>query len=306
MDNTILALRREPSAQPRRTVAQVIDWFLANDARMTNPDARRERARVLGLFAANYGERPVDEMIGADLVEFLNAQAGVRTRWTRKRWIGTVKRPFNLAARLGIISGCPFSGVSIGKGKRGRDLSPSEFQSAMRNATPVFRRVLIFLRFSGARPGEMRTLEWVHIRDLARAIVRSEHKTESTLDDPRPRQIQLNAVLIKLLAWLKRKRFHTRWVFTNTFGRQWTTRRLCANLAKIRGKTGLAFDVKLYGCRHAYATGAIVNGVDIATLAELMGHASVKTTEWYLHLAGKSEYLQAASEKAVKGCCRRG
>lgn len=282
-----------------KTVAEVIAWFLANDTRMQSVEARKERARVLGLFVGRYGARPVSEMIGADLVEFLNAHPGCAARWTRKRWIATVKRPFNYAARLGLIPGCPFAGVSAPKGRRGRDVSPAEFQAMLRAATPAFRRVLIFLRWSGARPGELRALEWSQVRELARAIVQGEHKTADTLTDSRPRRIQLNRVLVKLLAWIRRHQPKGGPVFRNSYGGRWLTHALCKNLATIRRKAGLDASVKNYGCRHAYATGAILNGVDIATLAELLGHASIKTTEWYLHLAGKSDHLAMASERAV-------
>jgi integrase len=301
------AFQSVKAAQPRRTVTWVIDWFLKNDTKMQNREARKERARVLGLFCAhrNTDGRPVgdaftDECIGADLVEFLSAHPGAKARWTRKRWIATIKRPFNFAARLGLIPGCPFSGVTAPKGKRGRDVSPEEFQAMLREATPAFRRVLIFLRWSGARPAELRALEWPQVRELASAIVQGEHKTSTTLTDARPRRIQLNRVLLKLLAWIKRRSVG-KFVFVNHFGGVWTTRALCKNLEGIRTRANLDPSVKNYGCRHAYATGAILNGVDVATLAELMGHASVITTQWYLHLAGKSDHLQAAAERAVQG-----
>jgi integrase len=280
---------------------------------MTNQEARTERARILRLFLSHrrsdgqlLADLPVAEAIGADLVEFLAAQDGVKARWTTKRWIATIKRPFNLAARLGLISGCPFAGVSAPKGKRGRDVSPTEFQAMLREATPAFRRVLIFLRWSGARPAELRELEWPHVRELARAIVQGEHKTVNTLTDARPRRIQLNRVLLKLLAWIKRSQKSGKYVFVNFYGTQWQTRALCKNLETIRHRANLEPSVKIYGCRHAFATGAILNGVDIATLAELMGHASTLTTQWYLHLAGKNDHLQAAAERAVQGISRKG
>lgn len=54
-------------------------------------------------------------------------------------------------------------------------------------------------------------------------------------------------------------------------------------------------EAKLYGIRHAFGTRAIMSGsVDLKTLAEVMGHTTTRTTEHYLHVAGKHEHLARA------------
>ncbi|WP_372743021.1 integron integrase [Neptunomonas sp.] len=49
-------------------------------------------------------------------------------------------------------------------------------------------------------------------------------------------------------------------------------------------------DASTHTFRHSFATQCILNGMDIRTLQEIMGHASVSTTQIYLHI---SEQLQA-------------
>src|ERR1043165_9045344 len=49
-------------------------------------------------------------------------------------------------------------------------------------------------------------------------------------------------------------------------------------IRKAREKAGLPYDVKLHGVRHFYATRAVLNRVDIATLAEWLGHEQIATT----------------------------
>ncbi|MEE0815173.1 MAG: tyrosine-type recombinase/integrase, partial [Desulfovibrio fairfieldensis] len=51
--------------------------------------------------------------------------------------------------------------------------------------------------------------------------------------------------------------------------------------------------------RHTYATKMLEAGTDIYTLKELMGHASVTTTEIYLHLCDRAKREQALARIAL-------
>jgi len=298
-----------PSSPPPRrqhlvTVQEVIDWFLANGPD-GDPKALKERRRILTMFTAGFGSCAVDDLNGNDLVEFVAGQKRVTKGHTIARWYRTLKHPFNLAEELGLILRRPFRRVKLPKGDRGRDLLPEEFRALLRLATPPFRRILIFLLCCGGRPGEVKVAEWVHVKAAEGRIVlpRNLHKTGKKTG--KPRRIKLNSVLVKLLKWLKRRAGAESHIFLNSYGRPWKTRALCKNLQEIRAKAQLPKDVKLYGCRHTFATQQLLSGTDLATLAELLGHESVKTTEWYVHLAGKDDHLSAAAEKAVGALFKR-
>jgi integrase len=328
-----------------RTVAEVVEWYLLNDTQLTCAKGKIERERILRLLCVFtnsdgrlLGESPVSECKGQDLVEFLNAHWRHSALWTRRRICVSVKVAFNRAHQLGLINAMPFKAVKErGKCAIGRDISWEEFRALLRLSTPAIRRVLIFCRFSGARPGELMALEWHEIDFTGKIIVKYKHKTAYLGHGPRI--IRLNEVCLALLKWLKKAntqewvdaqiqyldgtiaalslpieiRRHairkrdvllawqpSRFVFTNCFGGKWTTRALCKNIAQRRVKAGLPADVRLYSTRHGFATGAILNGVDVATLAELMGHSCILTTQKYVHVAGKRAHLNAAVNKAVK------
>jgi site-specific recombinase XerC len=69
---------------------------------------------------------------------------------------------------------------------------------------------------------------------------------------------------------------------------------------RLKDKLGLADDVCAYLIRHAFGTNAILNGVDVATVSELMGHASTEiTTGVYVHRAEQKSHLQQAVTQAV-------
>lgn len=289
----------QPGQSP--TVQDVVDWFLSRKT-STNKTALTEIRRILRLFIAKFGPVSVEKMTGADLVEFVEGFPDVRKLNTVARWYRTIKQPFNVSERMGITKFNPFKMVAIPKGDRGRDLSPSEFRALLRLTTPIFRRVLIFLRYSGARPGELRELLWTHIvwTQTGATIVKKLHKTSATQATPKPRKIYLPAPLVKLLLWLK-KRSKSEFVFVNKFGGPWQIGTLCTRLRKLRQKAQFGPDVKLYGCRHMFATQCVLTGIDPATLQQLMGHANIATTQIYIHLAGQDEHLADAVEKAFRG-----
>lgn len=56
------------------------------------------------------------------------------------------------------------------------------------------------------------------------------------------------------------------------------------HLATIRR---LSFDFRLYDCRHSFATRALESGVDLLTLASILGHANLKMVSRYAHPSEK-------------------
>jgi site-specific recombinase XerD len=55
-----------------------------------------------------------------------------------------------------------------------------------------------------------------------------------------------------------------------------------------------------YTMRHSFATQALVNGVGIAHVAELMGHVDTSmVSQHYAHLAGNVQHMREAAKKAA-------
>ena len=56
---------------------------------------------------------------------------------------------------------------------------------------------------------------------------------------------------------------------------------------RIRNEAGLP-GLRIHDLRHSWASVAAMNGVDMVTIAKLLGHALVETTERYTHLSDRS------------------
>jgi site-specific recombinase XerD len=275
-------------------VDQVVESYLRHaQAEMSASYANREY--VLRLFVRDFGTRLVTECRAFHLQQWIEGKKSLRSNWTRRRWASSVRAAFTWAAKLGMIEANPFTGVTFAKGERGYPVEPEQFQTMLRMSTALFRRVLIFLRFTGCRPGEMAKVQWTDIDYKRACIVLAKHKTAKRTG--LPRTIVLHPVVVKLLVWIRRRRPHPELVFVNQRGTQWTNTALAWRVRQIREAADIPPDATLYCCRHAFGTQGVLAGVDLMTLAALMGHQSISTTQIYVHLAGKTDHLQAAVGK---------
>lgn len=87
-------------------------------------------------------------------------------------------------------------------------------------------------------------------------------------------------------------------IFRNSKGRPWTRHALVSRLYRLSKKLG--FHVCPYAVRHTFATDAIYRGVDLQTIAVLMGHANLNMlSRVYQHIRKRSDHLRAGLRKAV-------
>ena len=108
-----------------------------------------------------------------------------------------------------------------------------------------------------------------------------------------------------LQRWLGRrgevlaKRFRgqdARAVFLNFRGGRLTTRSVARHLDAYARAAGLVRHVSPHALRHSYATHLLAGGADVRSIQELLGHASLSTTQRYTHVG--VELLQAVYDKA--------
>jgi integrase/recombinase XerD len=90
-------------------------------------------------------------------------------------------------------------------------------------------------------------------------------------------------------------------LFCNTRGTAWTKNAIVSRFARLRDKLGLPKGTIAYALRHTYVTEALVNGVPIAMVAELVGHKNdrlIRST--YGHLRQKAQFMQKLAESATR------
>lgn len=85
-------------------------------------------------------------------------------------------------------------------------------------------------------------------------------------------------------------------VFLNFRGGRLTPRSVARHLDAHARAAGLQRHVTPHALRHSYATHLLAGGADVRSIQELLGHASLSTTQRYTHVG--VELLQAVYDKA--------
>ncbi len=73
-------------------------------------------------------------------------------------------------------------------------------------------------------------------------------------------------------------------VFLNRFGRRLTARGIEGIVAKYVKRIGMIRHATPHTLRHTFATHLLDGGADLRSIQELLGHASLSTTQRYIHL----------------------
>ena len=137
--------------------------------------------------------------------------------------------------------------------------------------------IIRLLMLTGCRVGEIISLEWDWIKN------RRIHLPDSKSG---PRTVWLSSAARAVIDAIPRYGPDCPFLFPSrpptrpidNFEYQWH---------RIRNEAGLP-GLRLHDLRHTWASVAAMNGVDMVTIARLLGHALVETTERYTHLSDQS------------------
>ena len=74
------------------------------------------------------------------------------------------------------------------------------------------------------------------------------------------------------------------WVFVSRGGRALSREMLWVLVKKYVKRAGLNAKISPHSLRHSFATHLLAGGADLRTVQELLGHASIRTTQQYTHV----------------------
>ena len=162
--------------------------------------------------------------------------------------------------------------------KRLRYLSTEECQTLIQACSDHLKPIVITALNSGMRKEEILSLEWERNIDLKHGFIH----LDNTKNGER-REIPINQTLrgaLQSVGFVRR--LDSPYVFIDKFGHRYKDVKRSFHSACRRAKI---FNMRFHDLRHTFASHLTMQGVNLATVKELLGHKSINMTLRYAHLA---------------------
>ena len=166
-------------------------------------------------------------------------------------------------------------------------LSEEEMDRFVEVATPHLRTFFIVALNTGMRRSELFRLEWRDVDFERKLLTVRKPKNYET------RYIPLNALVIEALQQHPKRivdRKISPLIFSTPDGKEY--QKVDKGFKASLRRAGITKHFRIHDMRHTFASHLTMKGVDLRTVAKLMGHKDIKQTMRYAHLA--PEHLQAA------------
>jgi integrase len=175
--------------------------------------------------------------------------------------------------------------------EHGREIliDPQTEATLLAAANQPLRDVIVIVQDTGMRPQDVFRLRWEHVNWFKQAIFIPYGKTKNSRRDvPLSDRIKraLKARGAGAAGWVFPSRHSQSGHITNV-AKQWIAARQAA---------GLDESVKLYCCRHTFATDALERTGNLAALMKTLGHADAQTAMRYQH-PGLEQIRKAVEER---------
>ncbi len=246
------------------------DYRIYAAVSMVNPKTNEfYRLQQLKKF---FGERHLSDIKPRDIEEWKASMASQCQPATFNRALTALKGLFNKAIEWGRLEHNPAQ--KIGKlreaNQRVRYLTEQEISKRIEAATPRLRQFLVLALNTGMRKANLIGLSWEDI-DVRNGVIHIlKTKSGKAYDVP------INNSILDLLKGLSRGK--------NSAGRVLDTCNLKREWEHAIEASGIK-NCRIHDLRHTFASHLAMKGIDLFTISQLLGHADIKMTQRYAHLA---------------------
>jgi integrase/recombinase XerC len=247
-------------------------------------------AARLGAEGAALPCGSVDQtLVRAFLIELL----GRNRKSSVARKLSAMKRFFRDAVRRGVIEADPTAGIVTPKKERQLPVHLTvddmfRLLEAPDSSTPAGRRdraMLEVIYSCGLRVSELVGLDWSDVEArLGLVRVRGKGNKERVVPIGEKALAALRLYRESLAELCGDRSRDAQAVFLSRRGRRLTVRTVARAVDHYTMTSGLAAKVSPHALRHSFATHLLGAGADLRAIQELLGHASLSTTQKYTHV----------------------
>ena len=283
---------RKPIPGFRSSMSEFLQW--SEEEHAAHPRTHT-RYKVSSLALLRYfGDTPLDKITPEEVERFKTTRSGeFKTARSKRGWVLTKKRLrpatvnrelaclkalFNFIIKADVVMKNPVSRVKFlaENNQQTRVLSHAEERAYFEKASPVLRDIARLILETGMRPEEVYTIRPENV-DLERRTIQVPHgKTMAAR-----RLLTLTSAAVEVL---KRRMtgLETPYVFPCEADSKRPIPKV--NNAHDRAvKDSKVAPFRLYDLRHTWATSAAMSGIDLVTLAAMLGHSRIQMVLRYAH-----------------------
>lgn len=265
------------------TFGQLVKDALVHSKAENGERSTHELGLKFAIMGDEFNSRDASHISKLDIQTWLVEQEDER-EWspaTRNRYQAAFSLVYSVAIDNGKVESNPASKINRKPENNDRirflsDAEEAKLTAVIKARYPHYLPAFLVSIHTGMRAGEQFNLDWRDVSLERKLITLTKTKAHKT------RHIPLNAVALGALRLLAKEHGRVGHVFLNTDGNQLRSARdwfepVVAD-AKLKDYT--------WHCnRHTFASRLVMAGVDIRTVAQLMGHATIQMTMRYAHLA---------------------
>ncbi|MFH1725068.1 MAG: tyrosine-type recombinase/integrase [Elusimicrobiota bacterium] len=282
--------------QSDKRLEHLIAEYLKHSKAHATTESHLLNVKVLAKFREFIGSDRLKNITNFQIEKFKNhrREEGAKPS-TVNRELAIIKALFNRGVEWGFLPKSPAQAVKKFKEpkRQARFFAKKEVSRILNAAQGQLKAMVQILVNTGLRREELLHLTWDDV-DLGRRLLIVQAKEGWRPKDYEVRHIPLNAAALQAFKSMRKASAKTPgFIFTHGNGGP-----LCADHLTHQFKAllkELKIPGHLHALRHTFASHLVMRGADLYTVAKLLGHADIKTTEIYAHLA--PDFLKSAVER---------
>ena len=293
----LMGADEEPKAKAakRHSVRKLCDLYLVGTRGQKGDDTHKGQVWYLKQFTAQFGHRDPVTLKVHEVTTWMDGREGW-SRSTTALMIIILKAAFNWAANEGYLTESPIKKLKRRKtARRERVLTKQERETVRVNVSPDFATYLTVLEQTGCRPySEAANLSAPDIDwENGRTVLR-KHKNANK---GKTRVVYFPPALLDVLKGLAAK-YPTGPLLRNRLGNAWARPNVNHYTRRVYRKLKMEKFCP-YSYRATYITDALVKGVPVEVVAELVGSSPKVIWAHYSSVAKKPDAMRAAALQAV-------